>query len=59
MAMISESKRIILGWGRKNGKTCYFISHKTIEGPVPCSPEDLKDKLGKLTDSIDAQEAEV
>ncbi|MDD5546879.1 MAG: hypothetical protein PHO67_07015 [Candidatus Omnitrophica bacterium] len=50
---IGESKRILVGWGRKNGRICYFLSHRTLKKAICCNPEHLQVKLKALTDSID------
>jgi len=57
MKKIGDSKRILVGWGRKGDRLCYFLSHKaikkTLKDPVCCSPEDLQVKMKDLVDSID------
>ena len=54
MKKISESKRILVGWGRHGDRACYFISHKALKSsPMPCYPEDLQTIMKKLIDKID------
>ncbi|MDD5653884.1 MAG: hypothetical protein PHT31_06990 [Candidatus Omnitrophica bacterium] len=53
MKKIGESKRIMVGWGRSEGRICYFLSHKTLKNPIPCNPEHLQNKMKALADLID------
>lgn len=54
MKKISDSKRILLGWGRDGDRLCYFISHKKIkDSPICCNPEDLEVKMKEAVDLID------
>lgn len=53
MKKISDSKRILVGWGRKGKKLIYFLSHNSLKKKVICSSKDLQDKLEKLVTSID------
>ncbi|OGX24810.1 MAG: hypothetical protein A2787_00780 [Omnitrophica WOR_2 bacterium RIFCSPHIGHO2_01_FULL_48_9] len=53
MKKISDSERILIGWGKDGKRICYFLSHKILEGPIPCNPEDLQSKINKLVDTID------
>lgn len=54
MKKISDSERMLVGWGRDGDRLCYFISHKRIpNSPICCNPEDLEDKMKKIVDSLD------
>ena len=57
MKKISDSERMLVGWGRDGDRICYFISHKKIkDSPICCNPEDLKDKMKRIVDLIDKGE---
>jgi len=54
MKKISDSERMLVGWGRDGDRLCYFISHKKIkDSPICCNPEDLERKMKKIVDFID------
>lgn len=53
MKKISESKRIVVGWGREGNRLCYFLRHRTLKNSIPCSPEDLQSRMKALVDLID------
>lgn len=54
MKKISDSERMLVGWGRDGKRVCYFISHKKIkDSPICCNPDDLKEKMKKIVDLID------
>lgn len=54
MKKISDSERLLVGWGRDGDRLCYFISHKKVkDSPICCDPEDLKDKMKKIVDFVD------
>lgn len=54
MKRISDSERMLVGWGRDGNRICYFISHKKIkDSPICCNPEDLREKMKKIVDLID------
>lgn len=53
MKKIGESKRILVGWGRKGNRVCYFLSHRKLRDPICCNPEHLQIKMKALIDLID------
>ena len=56
---IGESRRVLVGWGRKGNRLCYFLTHKdiqeTIEDPICCSPEHLNSKMEELVTLVDSK----
>lgn len=54
---IRESERIVVGWGNKDGRRCFFITHKDIPethgDPICCNPEDLQRKITDIADRVD------
>ena len=57
---IIETKRFLVDWGRKGGRMEFFIQHKELPEtfpPVPCSPEDLSQKMVELANKIDSKRA--
>lgn len=54
MKKISDSERMLVGWGRDGDRICYFISHKKIkDSPICCNPQDLEEKMKRIVDLID------
>ncbi|MCL4363229.1 hypothetical protein M1439_02145 [Candidatus Marsarchaeota archaeon] len=56
---IKDSERIIVGWGNdKNGRRCFFISHKempeTYGNPITSDPKDLERKMTEVADRVDS-----
>ena len=44
MKKVSETERFLIGWGKKDGRLCFFVSHKDLNKPsgsIPINPEDL------------------
>jgi len=56
---IGETKRILVGWGRKEERLCYFLTHReiqeTLKDPICCNPKDLKDKMEALVNVVDSK----
>lgn len=54
---VKESRRIIVGWGKKDGRRCFFIAHgelpETLGDPICCQPEDLPKKMMEVADRVD------
>ena len=54
---IEDSRRFLVGWGRKDGRMVFFIAHselpRTLGVPIPTNPEDLGKRMVELADEID------
>ncbi|MFZ2456597.1 MAG: hypothetical protein WAX07_08990 [Candidatus Altiarchaeia archaeon] len=54
---VMDSERMLVGWGVKGGRRCFFIVHKDLPetkgNPICCDPKDLEKKMMELADRID------
>jgi hypothetical protein len=54
---VTDSERIVVGWGNKGERRCFFITHKKLPetqgDPICCKPEDLEKKLMEVADKVD------
>ena len=57
MTRVGKSKRFKVGWGRKDGRIAFFISHAELPENVVCDPKDLPKKMVKLANKIDRKRA--
>jgi len=53
MKKIRESKRFVIGWGKKDGRLCFFVSHKDINRPQDPRPIDPKDLVQYLKEAVE------
>ena len=52
---MKESDRFLVGWGRKDGRLAFFISHRKIRNgrTIPTDPKDLVQRLTEYATQID------